>query len=190
MPSGTCQAISPVDVLIAVRRPHGGFWHGQFASPIRTSNVLRPGVVFSYGIGVPPLAFSIDPNAPTSCVATSKNRDVGSNAVPPQFAPPSPPRNPRVVAGGAPSEWYRHGVNGPALETPPTFSTSSAHACACSGVVSAAVTRSAALYETRANAGGFTGIGCVGNANSPGTSLFGTARSSSPKIGRPGPGFR
>ena len=47
IPSGICQAMSPVDVLIAVRRPHGGFWHGQFVSPILTSNVLRPGVVLS-----------------------------------------------------------------------------------------------------------------------------------------------
>ena len=33
--------------------------------------------------------------------------------------------------------------------------------------------------------GGFTENGCVGNAASPGTSLFATGRSSTPKIGFP-----
>jgi len=29
-PRGTCHAISPVFALTAIRRAHGGFWHGQF----------------------------------------------------------------------------------------------------------------------------------------------------------------
>src|SRR5438034_2438004 len=98
--------------------------------------------------------------------------DAGSNAVPPQFAPPSPPGNVSVVGGGAPSARYRHGVNGPALCTPPLCSTRSAHALACSAVVSSAVTRSADVYATRASGGGFTGIGCVGNETSAGTAVL------------------
>src|SRR5262245_26261336 len=147
IPSGICHVMSPVDELMAVRRPHGGFWHGQFVSPILTSKVPvpRPGVVLSYGTGDPSLVFSTDPSAPTSCVTTKMNRDAGSKAVPPQFAPPSVPGNPSVTADGPPSALYRHGVNGPALYTPPTFSIRSAHAFACSAVVSAAVTRSAAV---------------------------------------------
>ena len=39
--------------------------------------------------------------------------------MPPQFAPPSPPGNPTVTPGAAPSALCRHGVNGPALYTPP-----------------------------------------------------------------------
>src|SRR5688572_3201773 len=190
IPSGICHAMSPVDVLIAVRRPHGGFWHGQSVSPILTSNEPRPGVVLAYGTGDPSLVFSIDPNAPTSCVATKINRELGSKAMPPQFAPPSPPGNPTVTPGAPPAALYRHGVNGPALYTPPICAIKSAHAVACSALVSAAVTRSAAVYDTRASAGGFTGIGCVGNAHSPGTSLLGTGRSSTPKIGRPVSRFR
>ena len=38
---------------------------------------------------------------------------------------------------------------------------------------------------TRASGGGFTGNGCVGDVASPGTSLDGTGRSSTPKMGSP-----
>src|SRR5687767_1526445 len=115
IPSGICHAISPVDELIAVRRPHGGFWHGQSVVPILTSNVPRPGLVLSYGTGDPSFVFSTDPSAPTSCVATKMNRELGSKAMPPQFAPPSPPGKPSVTPGDPPAVLYRHGVNGPAL---------------------------------------------------------------------------
>src|SRR5207244_12571764 len=108
----------------------------------------------------------------------------------PQLAPPRPPGKVSVLGADAPSARNRQGVNGPALYTPPTRSTRSAQAFACSGVVSAAVTRSSGLYVFRASGGGFTGNGCVGNASSPGTSLVGTGRSSTPKIGRPVSRFR
>src|SRR5262245_34444071 len=104
--------------------------------------------------------------------------------MPPQFAPPSPPGNTSAVLGGAPSARYAHGVNGPALYKP-FFSTSCLQAATCSAVVSETVTRSSGLNATRAIGGGLTGIGCVGNACSPGTSLAGTERSSTPKIGWP-----
>lgn len=45
-----------------------------------------------------------------------------------------------VLRGGSPSARYSQGVNGPEF-TPPLFSTRSRQACACSGVVSSAVTR-------------------------------------------------
>src|ERR1700690_4247856 len=32
-PNGTCHAKSPVLALTAIRRPHGGFWHGMAPSP-------------------------------------------------------------------------------------------------------------------------------------------------------------
>jgi hypothetical protein len=76
-------------------------------------------------------------------------------------------------------------VNGPAFETRPSDFTNASQAAACSGDVSAAVTRSAAVKLTRASGGGLTGIGWVGEVSSPGTSLFGTGRSSTPKIGTP-----
>ena len=37
----------------------------------------------------------------------------------------------------------------------------------------------------RPSGAGFTGNGCVGHDDSPGTLLFGTGRSSRPKIGSP-----
>src|SRR5271156_5962721 len=97
-----------------------------------------------------------------------------SNAVPPQLPPPSPPGNTTALFNGAPSARKGQGVNGPELDTPPFFSTNSRQACACSAVVSAAVTRSSGLKLTRASAGGFNGNGCVGAVSSPGTSDFGT----------------
>src|SRR5262249_4151495 len=99
-------------------------------------------------------------------------------AAPPQLAPPS-------VPGKSSVGFVLHGVNGPELDRPAIDATRSAHARACSGVVSAAVTRSAGVYATRASAGGFTGIGWGGKGWSPGTSLRGIGRSSTPKIGAP-----
>ena len=43
----------------------------------------------------------------------------------------------------------------------------------------------AAVTQAVTSAGGFTGIGCVGETDSPGTSLRGIGRSSTPKSGCP-----
>src|SRR5262249_2298233 len=113
----------------------------------------------------------------------------GAYAMPPQFAPPSPPGKTSAVFGGAPGARYAHGVNGPALYTP-FFSPISRPAAACAAVVSASLTRSAGLKSVRAIGGGLTGIGCVANTDSPGTSLFATARSIAPNTGSPVTRFR
>ena len=55
--------------------------------------------------GDPSFVFSTDPSAPTSCVATKMNRELGSKAMPPQFAPPSPPGNPTVTQVRRPSAY-------------------------------------------------------------------------------------
>ena len=65
--------------------------------------------------------------------------------------------------------------------------------CAGAGVVGRRVLSGdqiGRLVLTRARGGGFRGNGCVGNARSPGTSLSGTARSSTPNIGSPVSRFR
>src|SRR6187397_1651985 len=113
--------MSPVAAFTAVSCPHGGFWQGQFASPMRASNVERAVDTFSYGTAEPSLAGPIMPMAPTSCVATMMKPFAGSKAAPPQFAPPSVPGNRSV--GFKP-----HGVNGPAFDTPPRDEIRTAHA--------------------------------------------------------------
>src|SRR3954470_18752785 len=109
----------------------------------------------------------------------------GSVAVPPQFTEPMLPGYSTAVFGGAPGARYGYVVYGPRLYMPPLFSTTSWHAFACSGVVSSAVTMSSILKLCFDSSGGFSGIGCVGEVSSPGTSLLGTGRSSTPNTGLP-----
>ena len=56
--------------------------------------------------------------------------------------------------------------------------------------MSSAVTMSSGPMLTRATGGGLSGIGCVGQYSSPGTSPAGTGRSSTPWIGSPVTRFR
>ena len=69
-------------------------------------------------------------------------------------------------------------------------SYSSRQAAACSAVVSSAVTMSSGPKLTRASGGGLSGMGCVGEYCSPGTSPAGTGRSSTPCTGSPVSRFR
>src|SRR5690348_13841661 len=99
-----------------------------------------------------------------------------------------PPVNPgnvsvalREVSSGA---WKTQGVNGPEFWMS-YLSHISWQALACSAVVSSGVTRSFLVMLTRANGGGFTGNGCVGEYHSPGTLPLGTGRSSTPNTGLP-----
>src|SRR5438874_662450 len=104
-----------------------------------------------------------------SLVKTYTYPSLGSEALPPQLTPPIGPGKITFDTGGASGARYAYGVNGPSLCAPPLFSIKSRQAAACSSLVSAAVTRSSILKLMRPNAGGFTGIGCVGDNCSPGT---------------------
>ena len=95
---------------------------------------------------------------------TKSRPDAGSKATPPHSAPPSKPGNTTVPSNDG-------GSNIPERMARKRFSTS---ACA-SGV---RVVSIASVRPCRANGAGFTGRGCVGEANSPSTRDGGTGRSS------------
>jgi hypothetical protein len=96
----------------------------------------------------------------------------GSNAPPPQFAPPI---NPGTIS--MPSS------DGGVYRGPRRYFFISAWASALSsGVRSNA---SSSVTPCGENAGGLVGNGCVGHASSPGTSLFGAGRSSMGHTGLP-----
>ena len=101
----------------------------------------------------------------------------GSPAVLPQFAPPHAPGN--WMCG---RRWL-DGVNTPSFAA----SRTSCFSFSCSSGLTNGFT-SSGVIDCRANGGGLVGIGWVGDETSPGTSLFGTGRSS---IGHSGvPVFR
>src|SRR6516225_7557001 len=122
---------------------------------------------------------------PYSLVKAYTYPSLGSDAVPPQFTPPIAPGKITAETGGAPGARHAHVVNGPSFVNPPLRSTRSRHALACSSVVSSAVTRSSMRKDILPKGGGFTGIGCVGALNSPGTLLCGTGISLTPNTGCP-----
>src|SRR5262245_22342152 len=117
------------------------------------------------GGGISPMKISVvDVDAKTVCVS-------GSYEPPGQFVPPRAPASVNVPSD-PPLTLTLGGVNsGPSLYRDRILS-----ACALiSGVKSAA---SASDTSCRSYAGGFLGYGCVGEYHSPGTSPFGTGRSS------------
>src|SRR5688572_20627472 len=122
---------------------------------------------------------------PLSLVLRKIRPLVGSAALPPQFEPPLCGRL-IEARGGSPSSCRKNGVNGPELKKVPPYEASSARqAAACSGEVSSAVTTSSGLQCMRLSGSGFTGIGCVGEYHSPGTSAAATDCSFTPWTGSP-----
>src|SRR4030095_14039251 len=98
---------------------------------------------------------------------TKTNPLRGSYAEPPQLGPPVSPGIIRL-GGLMPSRSF-HGVYGPLLKY---FVSSQSlwSAPAAPGLVSDGSTMSSLERLTRATGGGFTGMGCVGEYHSPGTS--------------------
>src|SRR5262245_14307064 len=95
--------------------------------------------------------------------------------MPHQFTPPVPPGDWIVERGGASRSLNMNGVNVPRLMYPPARFIIALHASTCSGVVSSGRTRSvSSLKLTRLKGRGRTGIGCVGEYHSVGTSPAGT----------------
>src|SRR5947209_3577092 len=98
----------------------------------------------------------------------------GSAAAPPQLLPPSSPGisiASRLALGGVKTPSLRALRNSSrkrAFSAPSTYGF-----------------RSSTLNLSREKGGGFVGNGCVGDDSSPGTSLFGTARSSIGQRGSP-----
>src|SRR5947207_2862241 len=94
-PSTERQRKSPVSRLIAVRKPHGGFWQGlrslsqkrELGLPIPR---LRNGMTDPSGRG------TMRNSIPTSMEFTYSVRASGSYGAPPQFAPPLVPGNSTV----------------------------------------------------------------------------------------------
>src|SRR5665213_245569 len=197
-PKGIFHTTSPVLPLIAINWPHGGFWHGHALAPefkilpLRGSpsdhwkrDVGPTTLLRSYFTAAPSAFFSIQPMLASSCEFTNIYPVRGSPETPPQFTPPIEPGYRMLERIGAPAARYGYGVNGPSLIKPPLRAIRSWQNFACSAFVSAAVTTSSALKLLRASGGGFTGMGCVGELCSSGTSLFGTGRSSTPNTGLP-----
>src|SRR6202162_1520731 len=96
---------------------------------------------------------------------------LGSTASPPQFPPPNVPGKTIV------NSLLLYGRYGPPVIAPPPSDNNSLQNFSCSGVT---VATSSGLNFTRDNGGALSGKGCVGHESSPGTSLFGTGRSSMP----------
>src|SRR5882762_701044 len=102
----------------------------------------------------------------------------GSYDPPGQFAPPSDPGD-VIEASGPPSVLTDGGVNsGPMRYWETNFSASARS----SGVK---LIRLSLDMPWLSNAGGLAGNGCVGEYHSPGTSPFGTGRSSMGQMGSP-----
>ena len=103
MPSRICHAMSPVDALTAVSRPHGGFWHGQFVvgdADVEGAAAGRP-VTLVVGKRRAVLGL-LDPAERADVLRDHEDiSGAGSNAVPPQFAPPSLPGTPACPPAGA-----------------------------------------------------------------------------------------
>src|SRR6266550_9187686 len=95
----------------------------------------------------------------------------GSNDPPGQFEPPVACGDINVPSG--PGHWLTTGgvKIGPSLYFDARV-TASARSCGVKSI------RSSIVTPWRSNAGGFVGNGCVGEYHSPGTSPFGTGRSS------------
>src|SRR5260370_32668763 len=80
---------------MAVRNPHGGFWHGyEFGSQKRALFVPEPEA--RYGICAPAGRFIMWNSIPTSIEFTSSVCVSGSHDAPPQLAPPFVPGNSTV----------------------------------------------------------------------------------------------
>src|SRR5262249_29474424 len=155
--NGTRQRISPLLRSIAVRCAYGGFNSGM---PLW--NVVPPPEPIRYRAFSSGTSFA---NAGEFVDRTNNTPLTGWYAPPPQFAPPTMPGRISV-----PSKLG--GVNiGPMRY----FFISACASAFNSGVRSNA---SSSVTPCSLNAGGFDGNGCVGHDCSPGTSLFGTARSS------------
>src|SRR6185295_4114597 len=100
----------------------------------------------------------------------------GSNDPPGQFVPPCSPGE-MMVPSGPPTLLTTGGVNSSPILYCETSFTASARS---SGVK---LIRSSILMPCRSYGGGLVTNGCVGEYHSPGTSPFGTGRSSIGQIG-------
>src|SRR5437899_158717 len=119
-------------------------------------------------MGAPVGEATILPAPPRLLVFTKIKPSPGSNDTPPQFPPPIVPG--KISVGDSPK-----GVYGPSCRS---FANQSAQNVCASGV---RVVSSAEVKLMRASGGGLSGNGWVGHDSSPGTSLLGTLRSSTPK---------
>src|SRR5579871_794707 len=185
-PSGDSHFFLPVSRSIATSAPHGGALQGRPLGDVSISRYI-PYAVPACVANSPPRRLSRFPLALRSCrnlsrgikrttvarrlVAATSTRLRGSNAALPQFTPPTLPGKSKlpVTLGG---------VNIPSARR---LSICSLHAAFSSGVRPHA----SRLRILCGLSGAVVGYGCVGELTSPGTSLFGTLRSSTGKIGRP-----
>ena len=182
-PNVTCHFCLPESRSMAVMVPYGGLINGNEvggvwspasesgsavtpnALPVRSTVYSKPMV----SLGTP---FLMRYSTGLSVPFTYNVRVSGSNAVLPHPAPPIAPGITIVPCSDG-------GVNTGPLRY--FRKISSARRCN-SGVKSM---RSLSLTCCRAKAAGKLGIGCVGEARSPGTSLAGTGRSVMGQIGLP-----
>src|SRR5579864_1825118 len=94
-PSTARQRNSPLSRSMAVRNPHGGFWHGyKFGSQKRA--LFVPELAGRYGISDPAGRFTMWNSIPTSIEFTYSVCVSGSHDAPPQLAPPFVPGNSTV----------------------------------------------------------------------------------------------
>ena len=111
--------------------------------------------------------------AATSIEFTYRVPVVGSKEPPPQFDPPFVPGN--ITVGFSPIGSYMRPSTTASLII-------SMHCARDSGVT---FVISSSFMDCRANGGGFTGNGCVGQDSSPGIELLGTGRSCTSNSGLP-----
>src|SRR5579859_5162500 len=123
-------------------------------------------------MGEPASVATMCPVWPMLDVFTKMYPSPGSNDTPAQLAPP-------MALGNARRGSRPKGVKGPRVLY---FANCAAQYSWISGEM---LETSSAVILSRASGGGFSGNGWVGHDASPGTSLFGTGRSSTPQTGFP-----
>ena len=146
MPSGTRHAKSPVAAFTAIRLPHGGFWHGQLRSPIGTSKVAASGRgLLVRDSGEP--SFALFGQSPARRRPASRRRRIRTwDPTPfrPSSAPPSPPGKTSGLDGALLRAILPRRERSGVVDAAALLDQLRARG-ACSGVVSAAVTRSCGL---------------------------------------------